>query len=424
MVIEQKNVVKGEITVPGDKSISHRAIMAGALAQGVSEIEGILLNEDCLATIECFRKMQVGIEILPNNRLKVYGRGLRGLKPYTHALNTGNSGTTIRLMLGILAGQRFNSILTGDDRAHKRPMGRVVKPLNMIGANITGKEDGNYVPFLITGSRLHPISLELSNSGTHLKSTLLFASLFAEGESIITERIRSRDHTELLLNNFGANVRVEGNVVRSTSVAELFAQNIWIPGDISFALYFIVAGLLVPNSEVTVKDVGINPTRMAVFEVLKRMGANIDITNIRTVNNEPVGNITVRSSELQATTVEADEVAMMIDEIPIMAVLATRANGTTIIKEAPEILSKEINRLKAMSYELAKMGAKITEGPDGVMIEGGKGLKGTVVESYNDERIAMALAISALVAEGETMIRKAQCIDVAFPEFFDILYKL
>lgn len=424
MVIEQKNVVKGELTVPGDKSISHRAIMAGALAQGVTEIEGFLLSEDCLVTIDCFRKMQVGIEILPNNRVKVYGRGLRGLKPYQHPLNTANSGTTIRLMLGIMAGQRFNSILTGDDRAHKRPMGRVVKPLKTMGAHISGKEDGNFVPFIINSSRLNGITLDLPNSGTQLKSTLLFASLFAEGETAITERIRSRDHTELMLMNFGANIKIDGNTVRSTAVPELYSQSVWIPGDISFAIYFIAAGLMVPNSEITVKNVGINPTRMVIFDVLKRMGANIEITNTRMVNNEPVGDIYARSSELHAVTIEPDEVARMIDEIPILAAIATRANGTTIIKEAPEVMQKETNRIKAASLELAKMGAKITEDPEGIMVEGGRNLKGTIVESYNDERIAMALAVAALVAEGETMIRRPQCVDVVYPEFFDVLYKL
>lgn len=424
MVIEQKNSVRGEISVPGDKSISHRAIMAGALAQGITEIEGFLLSEDCLATIECFRKLQVGIEILPNNRIKVYGRGLHGLKQYGQPLNTGNSGTTIRLMLGILAGQKFNSILTGDDRAHKRPMGRVVKPLRTMGANIVGKEDGNYVPFLINTSRLNGITLDLPNSGSQLKSTLFFASLFAEGETVITERIKSRDHTELMLGNFGANIIINGNTVKSTAIGELYPQSIWVPGDFSFAAYFIAAGLIVPNSEIVVKNVGVNPTRLGIFDVLKKMGANIEITNVRTVNNELVGDICAKSSELQGITIESDEVARMIDEIPIMAVIATMASGTTVIKEAPEVLQKETNRVKAISLELAKMGARITEDPDGVIIEGRKPLKGTVVESYNDERIAMALAIAGLVAEGETMLRKAQCIDVAFPEFLDMLYKL
>ncbi len=424
MVIEKKEVLKGEITIHGDKSISHRAIMAGALAQGITEIEGFLLSEDCLATIECFRKLQVGIEILPNNRIKVYGRGLQGLKPYSHPLDTGNSGTTIRLMLGILAAQRFNSILAGDDRAHKRPMGRVVKHLKMMGANIVGKEDGNFVPFLINGTKLSPITLELPNSGSQLKSTLLFASLFTEGETTITERIKSRDHTELMLNNFGANISIEGSMVRSTAVGELYPQSIRIPGDLSSAAYFVAAGLIVPNSEIIIKDVGINPTRMGIIEVLKKMGADIEVTNTRAYNNEPVGDICVKSSELQGITIESDEVARMIDEVPIMAVVATMASGTTVIKEAPEILQKETNRIKAISLELAKMGAKITENPEGIMIEGRKQLRGTVVESYNDERIAMALAVAALVAEGETMIRKAQCIDVAFPEFFDILYSL
>lgn len=424
MVIEQKDSVKGEITVPGDKAMSHRAIIAGAIAKGASEIDGFLMSEDCLVTIDCFRKMQVGIEILPNKKVRVYGRGLHGLKPYNRPLNTGNSGTTIRLMLGLLAGQKFNSILTGDERAQKRPMGRVVKPLRMMGATIVGKEDGNYIPFLITGSRLHGINLNLPNSGTQLKSTLLFASLFADGETVITERIKSRDHTELMLNSFGANIKIEGNTVKSTPVEELYAQNIWIPGDFSFAAYFITAGLIVPNSEIMIKDVGVNPTRLGIIDIYRKMGANIEIINVRTVHNELVGDILVRTSELKGIVVESDEVARIIDEVPMLVVAATQANGTTIIKEAPEILHKEVNRIKAISLELAKMGAKITETPEGIIVEGGRPLKGTVVETHNDEIVAMALAVAGLIAQGETMIRKAQCIDVIFPEFFDILYKL
>lgn len=424
MVVEQKNVVKGELNVPGDKSISHRAIMVGALAEGVSEIDGFLLNEDCLVTIECFRKMQVGIEILPKNRIKVYGRGLNGLKPYLHPLNTGNSGTTIRLMLGIMAGQKFNSVITGDDRAHKRPMGKVVKHLRTMGANIIGKEDGNYVPFLINTSHLKGTTFEFPNSGTQVKSTLLFASLFAEGETVINERIKSRDHTERMLNGFGANIKVDGNVIKSTAVPQLFSQKVYIPGDISCAIYFLAAGLLIPNSEILVRDVGINETRMAIFDVLKRMGANIEISNLRTINNATIGDIFAKYSDLQGVTVEPDDVARMIDEVPIMALIAAKANGTTILKEAPEIMQKEINRIKAVSLELSKMGAKITETPEGIIIEGGRNLKGTIVESYNDERIAMALAIAGLASEGETMIRRPQCVDVAFPEFFDILYRL
>jgi len=424
MVVEQKNVVKGELYVPGDKSISHRAIMVGALAEGVSEIDGFLLNEDCLATIECFRKMQVGIEILPKNRVKVYGRGLNGLKPYLHPLDTGNSGTTIRLMLGIMAGQKFNSVITGDDRAHKRPMGKVVKHLRAMGANIIGKEEGNYVPFLINTSHLKGATFDFPNSGTQVKSTLLFASLFAEGETVINERIKSRDHTERMLNAFGANIKVDGNTVRSIAVPELFAQQVYIPGDISCAIYFLAAGLIIPNSEILVKDVGINQTRMTIFDVLKRMGANIEITNIRTINSATIGDIYAKYSDLKGVTVEPDEVARMIDEVPIMALIAAKANGTTVLKEAPEIMQKETNRIKAVSLELSKMGAKITETPEGIIIEGGKNLRGTVVESYNDERIAMALAIAGLTSEGETMIRRPQCVDVAFPEFFDILYRL
>ena len=424
MVIEQKNSAKGEIIVPGDKSISHRAIMAGALAQGTTEIEGLLLSEDCLATIECFRKMQVGIEILPNNRLKVYGRGLHGLKQHTYAFNTGNSGTTIRLMLGILAGQRFNSIITGDDRAHKRPMGRVVSHLKMMGANIVGKEDGNFVPFMVNTSKLQGTKFDLPNSGSQLKSTLLFASLFAEGETTITERIKSRDHTELMLNYFGANISTDGNTVRSTPVPELYPQKVWIPGDTSFAAYFVAAGLLLPDSEITVKNVCVNPTRMEFFNVIKRMGADFEINNRRTENNEEIGDITVRSSELTAITIEPDDVAKIIDEIPIIAVIATKAKGTTVIKEAVELKQKQAYRIKTMALELSKMGAKISESPEGVAIEGNRNLKGTVVETYNDEIITMALSIAGLVAEGETMIRRPQCVDVVFPEFYDILYKL
>jgi 3-phosphoshikimate 1-carboxyvinyltransferase len=426
MLIEQRDSLKGEITVPGDKSISHRAIMFGALAKGTTEIEGFLMGEDCLSTIDCFRKMQVGIEILPGNKVKVHGNGLYGLKPHpaNSPLNTGKSGTSIRLLLGILAGQPYNSTVVRDESAQRKPVGRVVKPLRQMGANITGREDGNLCPLLVSPSRLKGIKYELSFVNNEIKSPVLIAGLYAEGETTIVQAVKTRDHTELMLNYFGADIKVDGLTATSHRVENLYAQKVEIPGDISIAAYFITAGLLTQNSDITIKNVGFNPTRTGFIDVYKSMGAKIEIFNERMAGNEKVADIRVVSSDLKACDIDGDIIPRLIDEIPIIAVAATKAKGTTTIKNLKGFKIKESGRVKAIVTELSKIGANIRETDDGITIEGGKPLRGTIIESYNDAAIAMSMSIAGLYAEGETMIRKAQVVDLAFPDFFPLLNNL
>lgn len=424
MLVEQRSSLKGEITVPGDKSISHRAILFGSLAKGTTEIDGFLIGEDCLSTIDCFRKMQVGIEILPNNKVRVNGKGLHGLKTPPTALNTGKSGTTIRLLLGVLCGQHFNSVVNRDDSAQRKPVGKIVKPLRMMGASINGKEDGNLCPLFISPARLKGITYELSPIDSYIKSTILIAGLYAEGDSTVIENVRSRDHSELMLNYFGADLKIDDLSVTSHKVENLYAQRIQVPGDISIASYFITAGLLVPNSEIVIRDVGINPTRTGILDVYRSMGAKLQILSPRVVNNEPVADIMVRTSSLDAIDIEGDIIPRLIDEIPVIAVAAALAKGTTTIKGLSGFKIKESGRVRSLVTELSKMGAAVHETADGMVIEGGRPLRGTVVESYNDHAIAMAMSVAGLVADGETMVRKAQVVDVAFPEFFPVLNRL
>lgn len=424
MLIEQRGSLRGEISVPGDKSISQRAVLIGSLAKGTTEIDGFLLGEDCLHTIDCLRKLQVGVELLPNNKVKIHGNGLLGLKPSATPLNTGRSGTTIRLLLGLLSGQPFTTTLIRDESSMKKPMGKVVKPLKQMGLNIVGREGGNYCPLVISPSKLKGISYELSKFETYIKSPIILAGLYAEGETTVTEAVKSRDHSELMLNCFGANVKVDGLKVTSYPIENLTAQHIEIPGDISIAAYFMTAGLITQNSDIVIKNVGINPTRTGILDVYKAMGANIEILNERTVSNEKVADIRVKSSSLTATTIEGDIIPRLIDEIPVIAVAATMAKGTTVFKDLSGFKIKDSNRIKVLAAELSKLGAQVRETEDGMVIEGGKALKGTVIESYNDHAIAMSMAVAGLVADGETMIRKAQIVDIAFPEFFPTLNKL
>lgn len=424
MLIEQRNSLRGEITIPGDKSISQRAIMLGSLAKGVTEIDRILMSDDCLSTIDCFRKMQISIEILPKNKVRINGKGLYGLKQPTSVLNAGSSGTTVRLLMGILSGQTFNSTLIRDDFSIKRPIGKVVKPLRLMGATISGKEDGNLCPINILPSKLNGITYEPSIHETYLKSPILIAGLYAEGETTIIEPIKSRDHSELMLNYFGANLKIDGLKVTSNRIDNLSEQHIEIPGDISIAAYFISAGIMVPKSDIVIKNVGINPTRTGLLDVYKSMGAKIEILNKRQVSNEKVADIRVSSSSLKGTTISGDLIPRLIDEIPVIIVAATLAEGTTIIKDLTSFKIKESGRLKSLITELSKMGANIRETEDGVEIAGGKPLKGTVVESYNDPAIALSLSIAGLVADNETMIRKSQIVDIAFPDYLTVLNKL
>jgi len=424
VLVAQKRSLKGEINVPGDRSISHRAVLFGSLAKGTTEINGFSMQEDCLSTIDCFRKMSVGIEILPNNRIKVHGNGLYGLKAPTSTLNAGRSGTTIRLLLGVLSGQPFSSTITRNEMSIKKPVGNVVQPLRLMGANITGKDDGNYCPLTISPSYLKGITYTLSPYETYVKSSILIAGLYAEGETTVIETEKSRDHSELMLNYFGADIKVDGSKVTSHPVNNLYSQKIEVPGDISMAAYFITAGLIVPNSDIVIKNVGVNPTRAGILDVYKSMGANIEILNERTANNEKIADIRVTSSSLRATVIESKDIPRLIDEIPIITVAAALADGTTVIKGLEVFKIKQSNKINILVTQLSKMGASIEETEDSLIIEGGKPLRGTIVDCNNDFSIAMAMAIAGLAASGETMIRKSQILEVAYPNFGSILRKL
>lgn len=424
VLIEQRNSLKGEVTVPGDKSISQRAIMFGALAKGTTEIDNFLLGEDCMSTIDCFRKMQTGIEILPDNKVRVQGKGLYGLKSPSSVLNTGKSGTAVRLLLGVLCAQPFTSTVIRDEASMKKPVGKVVQPLRQMCANITGREDGNLCPLTVSPSNLRGITCELSLMDTQIKSPLLIAGLYASGETTIKESVKSRDHTELMLNYFGADIRVDGLNVTSRMVENLYAQHIEVPGDISIAAYFITAGLLVPNSDITIKNVGINPTRTGILDVYRMMGARIGVSNERIVNNEMIADLHVVSSDLSAIKIDGSMIPRLIDELPVITVAAVLAKGTTEITGLSGFKVKESNKLKSIVLELTKMGAHLYETEDGLVVEGGRQLRGTVVESYGNSSLAMALSVAGLVAEGETMIRKTQVVDIAFPGYFQIFNKL
>lgn len=424
MLIEQRDSLRGEITVPGDKSISHRAILLGSLAKGTTEISGFRMGEDCLSTIDCFRKMHVGIEIVADNKIKVHGNGLYGLKAPSSALNAGRSGTALRLLLGVLASQPFNSVLTRNEASIRKPVGKVVKPLRDMGAIINGRDDGNLCPLAIFPSKLNGQVHRLSLKDTSIKSPLLLAGLYAEGDTKVIEAVKSRDHTELMLNYFGADINVNGLEVTVRNVENLYAQNIEVPGDISIASYFITAGLIAPNSDIVIKNVGVNPTRTGIIDVYRSMGAKIEMLNERTVSNEKVADIRVVSSQLKATTIEGELIPRLIDEIPIIAVAATIANGETKINNLKGFKLKDSGKIKMLATELSKLGAHVQETDDGMIIEGGKLLTGTVVEGYNHPAITMALCIAGLVAEGETMIRKTQILDIAYPEFISVLNKL
>ena len=424
MIIRPANALKGEITIPGDKSISHRAVMFGAIADGITEIDGFLTGEDCLSTIDCFRKLGIQIEVLPNNKVRVHGKGPHGLQAPADTLYTGNSGTTTRLMLGLLAGQSFGSSLDGDASIRKRPMQRVIGPLQRMGAKITGRDGGNLCPLTIQGQPLHGIEYKLPVASAQVKSALLLASLYAEGDTFLTEPAKSRDHSELMLNYLGAKIRVDNLNIRSTPISELSARPIVVPGDISSAAYFMVAGLMLPHSEITIKNVGINSTRTGVIDVLKAMGGQIEIANYRRVNNEPMADITVKSSSLTGTTIEGSMIPRLIDEIPVIAVAASVAAGTTIVKDAGELKVKESDRIQTVVTELDKAGVDIRGTEDGMIINGGRPIRGTHFESYHDHRIAMAMAVAGLAADSESHIHNAGAVDISFPGYFETLKSL
>ena len=410
--------LKGTVTIPGDKSISHRAVMFGSLAKGTTEITGFLQGADCLSTISCFSKMGINITNT-GEKVIVNGKGLRGLSAPIDILDVGNSGTTTRLISGILAGQNFTSVLDGDASLRTRPMKRIITPLTEMGAKINS--NNGCAPLEIIGSPLKGIDYVSPVASAQIKSCVLLAGLYAENPTSVTEPSLSRNHTELMLKAFGADISTEGFTSQVLPATELFGQQVHVPGDISSAAYFIAAGLIAPNSEILIKNVGLNPTRDGIIKVCRAMGGDITVCDERVQGGEPVGDLLVRSSSLHGTTVSGDIIPTLIDELPIIAVLAAYAEGRTVIADAAELKVKECNRIDAMVTNLSKMGVDITGTDDGMIIEGGKALHGAELDTYMDHRIAMSFAIASLNAEGTTSIKDAEIVNVSYPGFFNDL---
>lgn len=421
--------LKGEVHIPGDKSISHRCIMFGSIAKGQTEIHNFLNGADCLATIHCFQ--QLGIQIEQHKKcITVHGKGLLGLSAPEEILDVGNSGTTTRLIAGILAGQFFDCKLSGDDSLNSRPMKRIMEPLSLMGANVSSILRNNCAPLYIAKGDLHGIDYQSSVASAQVKSCILLAGLYAQGETTVTEPTLSRNHTELMLKEFGADLttcHALDSSASKTSVRpckELYGQKVVVPGDISSAAYFIAAGLLVPDSEILIKNTGINPTRAGILKVCEDMGGDITLLNERTEGGEKVADILVKSSSLHGTIIEGDIIPTLIDEIPIIAVMAAMAEGTTIIRDAEELKVKETDRIETVTDNLTSMGCLVTPTADGMIIEGGHPLHGATIHTLLDHRIAMAFTVAAFVADGNTQILDSHCVDVSFPTFYDLFEQL
>jgi 3-phosphoshikimate 1-carboxyvinyltransferase len=418
--------LQGQISVPGDKSISHRALMLGAIATGETQIEGLLLGEDPRSTAACFRAMGAEISPLNTELVTVRGVGLGQLQEPVTVLDAGNSGTTMRLMLGLLASHRDKFFtVTGDDSLRSRPMSRVIKPLAQMGAQIWSRA-GGLAPLAVQGCQLTPMHYQSPIASAQVKSCLLLAGLLAEGRTTVTEPALSRDHSERMLRAFGATVEIDPDTHSATVTgpAQLTGQRVIVPGDISSAAFWLVAGAIIPGSDLTVQNVGINPTRTGVLEALHEMGADITFENPRDAAGEPVADLRVRSSSLKACTIAGEVIPRLIDEIPILAVAAVFAEGTTVIRDAAELRVKESDRLAVMATQLNRMGAQVTELPDGLEITGGTPLTGTEVDSHTDHRIAMSLAIAALRAQGTTTIQRAEAAAISYPDFVPTLQGL
>ena len=417
--------LKGEVTIPGDKSISHRAIMLGSIALGTTEITHFLDGADCLSTIDCFRKMGVEIERKPSSIL-VHGKGLRGLTAPASTLNVGNSGTTTRLISGILSGQNFATTLSGDDSLNSRPMKRIMTPLNTMGAHIRSLNDNGCAPLHIRPGALHGIHYQSPVASAQVKSAVLLAGLYADSPTSVTEPALSRNHTELMLQGFGAYVATDLHTDGTATAhvepcKELYGQQICVPGDISSAAYFIAAALLVPGSELLVKNVGTNFTRAGFLKVCKAMGADIETVSQTIEGGESRADLLVRYSHLKGTVIEGDIIPTLIDEIPMIAIMAAFADGQTVIRDAAELKVKETNRIDTVTAGLKAMGAVITPTDDGMIIEGTGHLNGASIQSYLDHRIAMAFSVAGLASDGETQIVDSQCVDVSYPEFYATL---
>ncbi len=424
----RKNKINAEINVVPDKSITHRAVMLGAISNGECIVQNFLKSKDCYSTIEAFRNL--GVEIIEeDNSLRIKGVGIGGLKQPKQSINAGNSGTTVRLLSGIVAGNAISVTIVGDESLSKRPMKRIIKPLKLMGAKISAKED-NYLPLVIEGTKnLKSITWENKVASAQVKSCILFAGLHANGETIYKEPVLSRDHTERMLQYLGIKIKISNNVISlKGKVKEIKSFEILMPNDPSAASYFIAMGILVPNSRIVIKDVCVNPTRMGFINTLIKMGAKINLSNFRVIQNEPVADIIAESSKLKSINISHEDVPSMIDELPLLAVVATQADGVTEIKGAAELRVKESDRIRTIVTSLQKLGAKIAELPDGMIITGNTQLKvnsnSLELESYKDHRIAMSLAISGSICDGEFIIKDADCVEISFPGFWDLYQSL
>jgi 3-phosphoshikimate 1-carboxyvinyltransferase len=418
--LTKAGALKGEVVAPADKSISHRAVIITSIARGKSRVRNFLRAGDTLSTVGAMRALGVQIDE-KGTEMIVHGRGLHGLKEPSAAIDCGNSGTTMRLLSGVLAGNPFKSVLTGDDSLRRRPMARVIVPLSRMGADITAGDGNKYPPINIKGGGLKGIRYEMPIASAQVKSCLLLAGLYAEGITEVVEPGRSRDHTERMLPACGVDVDIEGMAIRVRGDAEPSATDIEVPGDFSSAAFFLGAALIVEGSEVVVRGVGLNPLRTGLMNVLKMMGADISVQNERTVSGEPVGDIVARSSTLRGVDIGGETIPSMIDEFPLLCVVASRAEGATNIRGAGELRVKESDRVKAMAEGLKAMGVDVVEHPDGLTIQGTDNLKGAGISSAGDHRVAMSFAVAALAATGETTIDGAEAADISFPGFYDTL---
>ncbi|MDR5001254.1 3-phosphoshikimate 1-carboxyvinyltransferase [Brevibacillus parabrevis] len=412
--------IAGTVRVPGDKSISHRAVMFGALAEGVTTIEGFLPGADCLSTISCFRRMGIEIE-QQGDKVTVQGKGWYGLQEPMQHLDVGNSGTTIRLMSGILATQPFHTVMEGDESIAKRPMRRVIGPLRQMGAKIDGRKDGEFTPLSIRGGKLQSMAYQSPVASAQVKSAILLAGLQAEGVTSVTEPHLSRDHTERMMQAFGVSVVRDGLTVSVEGGQKLTGRAISVPGDISSAAFLIAAVMVVPGSSLLIENVGINPSRTGIIDVVKAMGGSLELQNERIVNEEPVADLLVTHSQLHGIEISGDIIPRLIDEIPVIAVMATQAIGQTVIRDAEELKVKETDRIATVVSQLSKFGGRVTPTDDGMIIEGQTALTGAIIDSMGDHRIGMAMAIAGLAATGETGIENEEAINVSFPGFEELL---
>lgn len=422
MEIKKLRSLKGELTVPGDKSISHRAVMFGSLAEGTTKITHFLQGADCLSTISCFQKMGISIQQTKDEVL-VHGKGLHGLSAPDELLDVGNSGTTTRLISGILAGQNFSSELNGDASIQARPMNRIITPLTMMGADIKSLRGNGCAPLLITGNPLKGIHYSSPVSSAQVKSCILLAGLYADEKTSVTEPVLSRNHTEIMLNYLGAKISAEGTTCSILPEPTLKAREILVPGDISSAAYFIAAGILTPGSEILLKNVGINPTRDGMLRVCRAMGADITLLN-ENKEGEPTADLLVRSGSLQGTVIEGEIIPTLIDELPMIAVMAAFAKGTTIIRDAKELRVKESDRIQVMVENLRRMGADIEGTEDGMIIHGGVPLHGAVIDPHLDHRVAMSFAVAGTICDGPLTILNGDCVNISYPNFYQDLYGL